>query len=55
MSRKALGPVEEYVRMSFDGPGPEYPYGELVERNLGEDSVELPEFDLAIQKADVFE
>jgi len=28
-------PVEEYLRMSFDGPDPEYLDGELRERNLG--------------------
>ena len=38
MSTRALGPVEEYLRMSFDGPDPEYLDGELVERNLGDDS-----------------
>ena len=35
MSTKALVPVEEYLRMSFEGPDPEYLDGELVERNLG--------------------
>ena len=38
MSTKALVPVEEYLRMSFEGPDPEYLDGELVERNLGDDS-----------------
>ncbi|MBZ5595012.1 MAG: Uma2 family endonuclease [Acidobacteriia bacterium] len=38
MSTRALVPVEEYLRMSFDGPDPEYLDGELVERNLGGDS-----------------
>jgi len=38
MSTRALVPVEEYLRMSFDGPDPEYLDGELVERNLGDDS-----------------
>jgi Uma2 family endonuclease len=37
MSTKALVPVEEYLRMSFEGPDPEYLDGELVERNLGDD------------------
>jgi Uma2 family endonuclease len=37
MSTKALVPVEEYLRMSFEGPEPEYLDGELVERNLGGD------------------
>lgn len=37
MSTKALVPVEEYLRMSFEGSGPEYLDGELVERNLGGD------------------
>ena len=36
MSTKALVPVEDYLRMSLDGPGLEYLDGELVERNLGE-------------------
>jgi Uma2 family endonuclease len=35
MSTKALVPVEEYLRMSFEGPDPEYLDGEFVERNLG--------------------
>ena len=35
MSAKALVPVEEYLRMSFEGPDPEYLDGELVERSLG--------------------
>ncbi len=34
MSTKALVPVEEYLRMSFEGPDPEYLEGELVGRNL---------------------
>jgi len=38
MSTKALMPVEEYLRMSFEGPEPEYLDGELLERNLGDDS-----------------
>jgi Uma2 family endonuclease len=38
MSTRALAPVEEYMRMSFEGPDPEYLDGELVERNLGDDS-----------------
>jgi hypothetical protein len=38
MSTKALLPVEEYLRMSFEGPDPEYLDGELVERNLGGNS-----------------
>src|ERR1700682_4021356 len=38
MSTKALVPVEEYLRLSFEGPDPEYLDGELVERNLGDDS-----------------
>ncbi|MCU1274006.1 MAG: hypothetical protein JWO48_1437 [Bryobacterales bacterium] len=38
MSPKTLVPVEEYLRMSFEGPEPEYLDGELVERNLGDDS-----------------
>src|SRR6202035_448009 len=38
MSTKALVPVEEYLRMSFEGPDPEYLDGALLERNLGDDS-----------------
>src|SRR5712692_4658268 len=38
MSTRALVPVEEYLRMSFEGPEPEYLDGELLERNLGDDS-----------------
>jgi len=38
MSAKALMPVEEYLRMSFEGPDPEYLDGELVKRNLGGNS-----------------
>jgi len=38
MSTRALVPVDEYLRMSFEGPDPEYLDGELVERNLGDDS-----------------
>src|SRR6266581_5139673 len=38
MSTKALAPVEEYLRMRFEGPDPEYLDGELLERNLGGDS-----------------
>jgi Uma2 family endonuclease len=38
MSTRALVPVDEYLRMSFEGPDPEYLDGELVERNLGGDS-----------------
>jgi len=33
MSTKALVPVEEYLRMSFEGSGPEYLDGELVDRS----------------------
>ena len=36
MATKPLVPVEEYLRMSFEGPDPEYLDGELLERNLGE-------------------
>ncbi|SRR5579871_258912 len=35
MSTRALVPVEEYLRMSFEGSGPEYLDGELVERSVG--------------------
>jgi Uma2 family endonuclease len=35
MATKTLVPVEEYLRMSFDGPEPEYLDGEIVERHLG--------------------
>jgi Uma2 family endonuclease len=33
MSTKALVPVEEYLRMSFEGSGPEYLDGDFVERS----------------------
>lgn len=36
MGTKTIVPVEEYLRMSFDGPDREYVDGEIVERNLGE-------------------
>ncbi len=48
MSTRALVPVEEYLRMSFDGPDPEYLDGELVERNLGDDSHSSTQARLAI-------
>jgi hypothetical protein len=51
MSTKALVPVED-LRMSFEGPDPEYLDGELVERNLGGKPHSC---DLTIQKSDVFE
>ena len=35
MASKTLVPVEEYLRMSFDGPDREYVDGEIVERHLG--------------------
>ena len=35
MPTKTLIPVEEYLKMSFDGPEPDYLDGELVERHLG--------------------
>ena len=35
MSSKPMVPVEEYLRMRFEGPDPEYLDGELVERHLG--------------------
>ena len=34
MATKTLVPVEEYLRMSFDGAEPEYLDGEIVERHL---------------------
>jgi Uma2 family endonuclease len=37
MATKTLVPVEEYLRMSFDGPDCEYLDGEIVDRNVGED------------------
>src|SRR6476661_8273504 len=37
MASKSMVPVEEYLRMKFDGPDPEYLDGELVERHLGDD------------------
>jgi Uma2 family endonuclease len=48
MSTRALVPVEEYLRMSFEGPDPEYLDGELVERNLGDDSHSSTQAKLAI-------
>ena len=41
-------PVEEYLRMSFEGPDPEYLDGELVKRNLGDDSHSSTQARLAI-------
>src|ERR1700676_2469173 len=35
MATKTLVPVEEYLKMSFDGPWPEYLDGEILERHLG--------------------
>jgi Uma2 family endonuclease len=35
MASKTLVPVEEYLKMSFDGPEPEYLDGEILERHLG--------------------
>src|SRR5258707_1220444 len=35
MASKTMVPVEEYLRMSFDGPDREYLNGEIVERHLG--------------------
>jgi Uma2 family endonuclease len=35
MTSKTLVPVEEYLKMSFDGPMPEYVDGEIIERHLG--------------------
>ena len=35
MASKTLVPVEEYLRMSFDGPDREYVDGEIIERHLG--------------------
>jgi len=35
MASKMLVPVEEYLKMSFDGPAPEYLDGEIKERYLG--------------------
>lgn len=48
MSTRALVPVEEYLRMSFEGPDPEYLDGELLERNLGDDSHSSTQAKLAI-------
>ena len=36
MATKLLIDVEEYLRISFDGPDCEYLDGEIVERNMGE-------------------
>jgi Uma2 family endonuclease len=38
MASRSMVPVEEYLRMKFDRPDPEYLDGELVERHLGNDS-----------------
>jgi hypothetical protein len=35
MASKSLVPVEEYLKMSFDGREPDNLDGELVERHLG--------------------
>jgi Uma2 family endonuclease len=35
MASKTLIPVEEYLKMRFDGPEPDYVDGELIERHLG--------------------
>jgi Uma2 family endonuclease len=35
MASKTLVPVQEYLRMSFDGPDREYVDGEIIERHLG--------------------
>ena len=35
MATKSLVPVEEYLRLSFDGPDREYLDGEIVERSVG--------------------
>jgi Uma2 family endonuclease len=48
MSTKALVPVEEYLRMSFEGPDPEYLDGQLLERNLGDDSHSAAQANLII-------
>ncbi len=36
MATKAVIPVEEYLRTSFEGPDREFVNGEVVERNVGE-------------------
>lgn len=38
MTTKVLMPVEEYLRTSFDGPDREYVDGEVVERNMGNET-----------------
>ena len=38
MASKTLIPVEAYLKMSFDGPEPEYLDGEIKERHLGSTS-----------------
>jgi Uma2 family endonuclease len=35
MASKTLVPVEEYLKMSFDGAEPDYVDGEIVERHVG--------------------
>src|SRR5947209_7847105 len=46
MASKSMVPVEEYLRMKFDRPDPEYLDGELVERHLGDDSHSTPQIEL---------
>lgn len=48
MSTRALVPVEEYLRMSFDGPDPEYLDGQFLERHLGGDPHSSTQAKLAI-------
>jgi Uma2 family endonuclease len=38
MASKSMVPVEEYLRMKFDRPDPEYLDGELVQRHLEDTS-----------------
>ena len=35
MASKTIVPVEEYLKMSFEGPEPDYVDGEIIERHLG--------------------
>jgi len=50
MASKTLVPVEEYLKMSFDGPEPDYVDGELKERYLGS----IPHFEATERLIDLF-
>src|SRR6266852_7496600 len=50
MTSKTLVPVEEYLKMSFDGPEPDYVDGELKERHLGS----IPHFETTDRLVELF-